>query len=383
MEILAQEFLSKLRNFEKQRNRNLFQNYSLDFLEKVFQKLGLESSSQSIRVSVVGTNGKGSTAFFLSELILKNQLGTVGLYTSPHLLTERERIQMNGNYFEYEDLNSFLQNQDPEIFKDLSQLSYFEFLTLFAMFQFRKQNCNFEIYEAGLGGRLDATKLAKANYVVVTKIGIDHAEILGDTREKILQEKLGIITEKCKALFYFPQDEEILDKKIENFCMERKILVYKFQDTFENYVDFNLRYAKFILETITSSEIANLNISNMPGRMEIISENPLILFDVGHNPDAVQSLITSIDTRFTQVKWNVLVGCLPDKDIKSILEILTTWKNCTDVFLLTNAPFTKPHFPHKAREIASLNFKWSGALLVVGSFRLYEILPELKKLFKI
>ncbi|MCX8000076.1 MAG: bifunctional folylpolyglutamate synthase/dihydrofolate synthase, partial [Leptospiraceae bacterium] len=148
MEILAQEFLSKLRNFEKQRNRNLFQNYSLDFLEKVFQKLGLESSSQAIRVSVVGTNGKGSTAFFLSELILKNQLGTVGLYTSPHLLTERERIQVNGNCFEYEDLNSFLQDQEPEILKDLSQLSYFEFLTLFAMFHFRKQNCNFEIYEA-------------------------------------------------------------------------------------------------------------------------------------------------------------------------------------------------------------------------------------------
>ncbi|MCX8000581.1 MAG: hypothetical protein N3A69_16785, partial [Leptospiraceae bacterium] len=183
------------------------------------------------------------------------------------------------------------------------------------------------------------------------------------------------------GLFYFPQDEEVLNKKIENFCLENKVQVYKFQDSFENYLDFNLRYAKFILERVVSSKISNLNIQNMPGRMEIISESPLIIFDVGHNPDAVRSLIFSLKQRYAQIKWSILFGCLPDKDMKSILEIFQGWEDCMEIFLFTEPPFAKPNFSHNVKEISNLDFTWKGALLVVGSFRLYEILPKLKKSF--
>lgn len=380
MKISALEFLNSLRNFEKQRNRNVFQDYSLTFLEEVLRNLGLDSPSQATRISIVGTNGKGSTAYFLSQLILYNGLGKVGLYVSPHLLTERERVQVNGKYFEYEELEEFLQLH-LKMLEKLRLLSYFEFLTLFAIAYFQKHNCKFEIYEAGLGGRLDATKLAKADYVVLTKIGLDHTEILGDTKEKILEEKLHIATENCKALFYFSQYDN-LEERIQGFCSKRKIQVYKFNHTLEDYLEFNLNYAVFILEKIVSSPILVSNTFTVPGRMEIVSEQPLIVYDVAHNPDALYFLISSLNKRYAQVRWNILLGCLPDKDIKSMLNILKTWDKALTISVLTSPPFAKLNFVHDVREVKDLeNFTWNGALLVIGSFRLYEMLPKLKKSF--
>ncbi len=377
----SQAFLNKLKNFEKQRTKDLFQNYSLHFPEQILKKMNLTQNPISTKISVVGTNGKGSTAYYLSKLIQKNSLGKVGLYLSPHLYTERERVQVNGNYFSYAELNEFLKAYQ-DLQKEFSQLSYFEFLTLFAIAYFRKYDCKFEIYEAGLGGRLDATKLAKADFIVITKIGLDHTQILGETLEKILEEKLHIFTENCKGIFYFPQEDPNLDKRIEQFCLEKNIECYPFFEKLEDYLTFNLNYAKFILETILNSKLNFIELEPIQGRMEVLIENPMVLFDVGHNPDAIKFLISSIQKRYARLKWNILLGCLPDKDLKSILEIFRSWNKTHKIYILTKPPFTKPNFEHSEIEIENVkSLDFQKNLLITGSFRLCEILPELKKLF--
>ncbi|MCP5495616.1 MAG: bifunctional folylpolyglutamate synthase/dihydrofolate synthase [Leptospiraceae bacterium] len=384
-------FISKLSNLEKKRNFNVFKNYSLEDFENCIKSLGLEEITKgykrnSVRIGVVGTNGKGSFSHYLKECSLA--LGCfecIGLYTSPHLISSNERISINSVCVTDEWLNDRLNRFSVKHLKILKKLSFFEIYTLFSILFFEENNCDLEIYEAGLGGQKDATKIVKADYVVLTSIDLDHTEILGETKEEILMEKLGIITENTKILFNSVNDIN-LQTIIKSFCEEKKISLVQFSSTLTDYLSFYKKFACLVLEHITPNKPKlNLSLGNLPppkGRMEIIRYNPMIIFDIAHNPAAIEKLLESLDCIYPTLVWTLYFACLKDKNISMIYKILQSTKNVKETFFITGAEFAEYAFPNvKITCMENLSKYLQNAtepILVTGSFRLYPVFASVR-----
>jgi dihydrofolate synthase/folylpolyglutamate synthase len=159
-------------------------------IEALCKALGKpQKSFESIHI--VGTNGKGSTALYLANILQTHGIKT-GLFTSPHLVSVRERIKIDGKMILQTELDSISLHIEQAARTASIEPSYFEILTATAFLWFKEKKVQVAVLEAGLGGRLDCTKIAGGNIVALTSIGLDHTEILGNTKEKILREKLGI-----------------------------------------------------------------------------------------------------------------------------------------------------------------------------------------------
>ncbi|BDA79789.1 bifunctional folylpolyglutamate synthase/dihydrofolate synthase [Leptospira kobayashii] len=396
-------FLSRLENPEKTRNFNKFKNYNLDEFTSILETIRngntpTHTDYKPFRISVVGTNGKGSTSHFLSEILkLTNPTNKVGLYTSPHLVSPLERISFQSEAIPEREADQLLESLNS-VTGLLSKLSYFEFLTLFAFLYFEKQNCNFEIWEAGLGGRLDATKLSNPDVIVLTKIGLDHCEILGNDLETIAKEKIGIKGEKSKILFSFRQSPE-LETFIRNESEKLGLQVYFQTEEFSNdYLKSNFHFAKFVLETlgwIDQDKVSweNKNFLLPKGRMETLHPSPKIVFDPAHNPDAIgKTLECFLDSLAPGTPFDFLVGSLPDKDAEGIWEVIQKFK-ADSVYLwegngFQNWDFLKgknTDYPPKTgnhfqivneTNLVSVLSGRKKPLLVSGSFRLYGILQS-------
>ncbi|TGM69965.1 bifunctional folylpolyglutamate synthase/dihydrofolate synthase [Leptospira levettii] len=391
------EFLNQRQNIEKTRNFNVFQNYSLDGLKSVFEHIERsfdQKKPKPIRISVVGTNGKGSTSHYLACLFSKLGYNT-GLYTSPHLLTPLERLQLvrNGepSLPNIEDINLCFQNFFLADLHRYDSLSYFEFLTVFAYRFFHEQNMEVEIWEAGLGGRLDATKLVEADYIVLTKIGLDHSAILGNTKEAICQEKLGITGEKTLSLFAFQEEVETLPESFHNRPKKELVPLHVISiPPKESYLETNFLYAKNIVSKILKeqqssvSKIPYVSIRKPKGRMEVLSDSPLVVFDPSHNPDAIGT--TSFEFAKHHKKFHILLGSLPDKDLTRILDALPE-PYLENLILWEGEGFGR--FPAPTGKLKERTIRHSSLpglvplfqgeipVLVLGSFRLYGIVANL------
>ncbi|TGK40403.1 glutamate ligase domain-containing protein [Leptospira andrefontaineae] len=390
------EFGSKLTNLEKTRNFNVFGDYSLDPFRDLVDSHGWRTrKKERLRISVVGTNGKGSVSHFLAGSF--SNLGyKTGLYTSPHLFDPKERIRLSPNFnpVNEEDLKEisnilFTESNSEE----LSFLSWFEWFTLGSFVLFEKKDIAVQVYEAGLGGRLDATKLAEPDVLVVCAIGEDHKAVLGNTKEAILKEKLAIATERTKIVFALEPEPSLL-KILKEFCSERNLELYLYPALPEgrSYLDHNQEYVKFIVDR--SEKIISKNkiviektesvitkpLPRPPGRLEIISNSPMIVFDPAHNPDAIRVTLASLSSAFPGKKFSILAGFLPDKEGESMAEKLlgyTKMQN-TDLYFLDSKEFKLPEGygshsikPEKLSEILKLSKQEEG-ILVLGSFRLYS-----------
>ena len=384
-------FLKDLKNFEKTRDSLHFQSYDLEPFRRSLEEFKVENPQRNFRISVVGTNGKGSVSLFLSFLLSK--CGVVGLYTSPHLFDFSERIQLNHVPISREWIENWLLSLPNAQRKKLQNFSYFEFLTLLAMVYFSKSSTDYEIFEAGLGGRLDATRECNPDFVVLTKIDLDHIEILGDTKKKILGEKLGIVTNATKVLFYMKQ-EEVESTQIQAILNDRygfRLQIYEFPEKIEQYPDYlnyNFQFSKFILKKLVEDKYINFYFNKViqeieltqkpPGRLEVIRVNPPIIFDVAHNPSAVLVSLQSISQIYGNLQWNLILGSLPDKDIQSILKLLIRNDSITKIYQVTSPPFTNETIPHpKVIPLegfdVSKKIKLDLPFLLLGSFRLREL----------
>lgn len=248
------EFGSKLTNLEKTRNFNVFGDYSLDPFRKLIDSHGWrDRKKERLRISVVGTNGKGSVSHFLAGSFSNLGYGT-GLYTSPHLFDPKERIRIGPNFdpIDQEDLKEISNILFTEsTSEELSFLSWFEWFTLGSFVLFEKKDIAVQIYEAGLGGRLDATKVAEPDILVICAIGEDHKAVLGNTKEAILKEKLGIVSERTKIVFALEPEPSQL-KILKEFCSEKNLDLHLFPSLPEgkSYLDHNQEYVKFIVENL-------------------------------------------------------------------------------------------------------------------------------------
>jgi len=359
------EFLSELANPEVSRKFQTKGNYTLEPLQKFWEE-HLPKSRPKIRFSIVGTNGKGSTAHFLAQHLQKTfPESKIGLFTSPHLITPLERIQVSGKNVE----ESILNDAFSQITSKDKSFTYFEWITTIAVRAFQELNCEYEVWEAGLGGRLDATKLVEADYVLLTKIGLDHCEILGRTKEEIAREKVAISSPKTKCLFSISQPQPL-----ESFlAIEAKEIPILFapQSREKEYLKENFAFAKWALEKIAIfSPLVWEECPPLRGRMEEIK--PGLYYDTAHNPEALERVIQELNPD------QVVIGVLPDKDRDSMAKVLVQ-AEIKEVLVVERNGFAEwdSYFGWTKIDFADLDLmnltpKKDQTILVCGSFRLYQ-----------
>lgn len=305
-------------------------------------------------IHVAGTNGKGSTCNYIFQILKAHNYQT-GLYTSPSLLCFNERIVTNDGMIDDSCLARLVTDIQRISLENELIISEFEAITAMAILYFREQKCDFVILEVGMGGRLDATNFIEAPLLsIICNIGLDHKEYLGNTLEEIALEKAGIIKPNCPTLCL--QQEENVLRVIEKVCEIKnsdlyvsdtiglEILQMSLQGTVFNYKDMkdikvsSIGYAQIddvalvlnAIEIMKSKGISfdkekiirGIENTSIPGRIEVVSIDPLLIFDGGHNAQAVQNLVDSIGEVLNYKKIAIVLGLLMDKDYHEIIRIL-------------------------------------------------------------
>ena len=281
-------------------------------------------------IHIAGTNGKGSTAHLISSILQEAGFKT-GLYTSPHLKDFRERIKINGVKISENDVISFVTTNKKNFEK--INMSFFEYTVALAFDHFAKEKVDIAIIETGLGGRLDSTNIISPEISVITNIGYDHMNLLGNSLKQIAIEKAGIIKEKTPVLIGRKQIET--ETVFEEKASQKNTSVFYAK---QNEVKFNVpNYQKENINTsISAIKILDWKISNqeindgiknvnqntgLRGRWETLSKNPKIICDTGHNVDGISNIISQLK----QIKFNklhIVFGTVNDKKINDILSLL-------------------------------------------------------------
>lgn len=316
----------------------------LDRIKAVAGKLGL--ASPFVKITVGGTNGKGSTCAMLEAMLLAAGY-KVGLYTSPHLVDFNERIRVNGEFATDQRIIEQFRRID-EGRGDIT-LSYFEFATLAALLLFEQEQVDVAVLEVGLGGRLDATNMVDTDCAIITSVDIDHTEYLGDTREKIGWEKAHIFRLGRPAICADPMPpqtiadyaQEIgadlwLFSKDFNYSGDRQQWAYGGRGQRRSGLAYpalrganqllNASAALAALEALrprlaVPQQAVRLGLAqvSLPGRMQILPGTPAIVLDVAHNPHAAAALGQSLDSMGHFPHTHAVIGMLNDKDIPGVL----------------------------------------------------------------
>ncbi len=265
---------------------------NLERLTQIAEAGGMRDCA--VAVSVVGTNGKGSTSYYLAQMLAS--AGSAGLYTSPHLHSVFERIRIDLKPAAEDECNAALEDLSKK--EDLSGFSYFELLTILSGFLFSQRKLPVRVYEAGLGGRLDATRIFSAPYVILTAIDLDHTELLGNTPQEILSEKLGICGPLTKRVFCGHQ-ARLRREEIVNASAFPVTFFDEDPARFESYLDYNRAFALFCAEQILSETHPGLQPANAgedpPGRLEPRdAHGRRFFFDNAHNPAAFATALSSL-----------------------------------------------------------------------------------------
>jgi len=286
-------------------------------------------------IHVAGTNGKGSTSHMIAS-ILQEAGYRVGLYTSPHLKDFRERIKINGEPIEESEVVDFIANYRS--FLEQQQLSFFEMTVGMAFEYFANQQVDIAVIEVGLGGRLDSTNIITPEVSVITNIGYDHTQFLGDTLPEIATEKAGIIKEKVPVIIgeYQSEIEQLffeiaLSKKTTIAFADADVVNYE-TDLLGSYQNKNLRTAvRTIVElqklgyTIGEQDIIRGLLSvventNLLGRWQLLGQHPKIICDSAHNKEG----LTSVLDQLLQEQYehlHIVLGVVNDKDLNTILTL--------------------------------------------------------------
>ncbi|MBQ4323799.1 MAG: bifunctional folylpolyglutamate synthase/dihydrofolate synthase [Clostridia bacterium] len=298
-------------------------------------------------IHVAGTNGKGSFCVILASL-LKEAGYTVGRFSSPALCKINECVSVNGGEISDEDFARLVSILQPFADTEADRPTEFELLTVLAFLYFQEKHCDYVILECGMGGLTDATNVIERPLLsVITGVSVDHASFLGDTVDKIAEQKAGIIKDGCPVLWCGtdPAAEAVCRKHAlchaaPLYTVPRQALTVKKADLsgtvfdFDGYTDLSLSLlglyqADNAANALTALEILNQNLSDTvlreglrkarwPGRFEIVFHDPLIIADGGHNPEGVNRAVESIETYFSNEKVIFVTGIMADKDYHTV-----------------------------------------------------------------
>ena len=297
-------------------------------------------------VHIAGTNGKGSTAAMTASILRQAGYRT-GLYTSPYIYRFHERMQVDGVEISDEELAAVTEYVKPLAQSMEVSPTEFELVCCIAFEYFLRKNCDIVVLEVGMGGAFDATNVIEAPEVaVITNIGLDHTEVLGDTVEKIAETKSGIFKDGGRAVVY--RSTPSVEQVYETICTQRNVSLKKANfeglelvsrglegqifhcgDRKELFLpllgDHQLHNAAVVLGIADSLieggwKISEENIreglrqTRWPGRFDIMRRDPLFIIDGGHNPQCIEALVTNIRDYLTGKRLIVLTGVLADKD---------------------------------------------------------------------
>lgn len=353
----AIDYIMSRRKFQKSSGK--------ERIERLLELLGNPHLSLKY-VHVVGTNGKGSVSTAMSY-ILKNAGYKVGLFTSPYIVEFGERIQINNTYISHKDiaeLTSLIKEKTDLMEKEELYPTVFEVTTVLALLYFAKEGADVVILEAGIGGEHDSTNVIPSPLeCIFMSISLDHTEMLGDTVEKISIEKSGIIKKGSAVISYphkgcefgyIPQPGEAVDI-IKNKCKslgcelllpdtdKLKVIssdIYGSEFIYDSLkIKTRLCGAHQIANMITAAvaakklcdsgfSISDENIVNgiydftIPGRMEVISNTPLIILDGGHNEGCLRALLSMAEKYLSDKKITLLMSFMKDKDYASALNLI-------------------------------------------------------------
>lgn len=392
----AVDYLYSFINYEQRRNVSYNpENYNLERVNKLLSALKYEQTFKVIHIA--GTKGKGSTANICAS-ILQNLGFKCGLFTSPHILDLRERIKVNSTMIEKAELIGLI-NQCKEYIENCPKEDIpttFEILTALALKHYQNENVSYAVIETGMGGRLDSTNIVKPDVCILTSISFDHMDKLGNTIEEIAGEKAGIIkpgaavisaaqlngaaeviSKKandcgCKVCFYLSGyfKTEILSasasgsvflyfskmKGMQNGSTLKTSLPGVFQ--IENIALAIRAIEKLgVIDAFNRRIVKNTLLSlKIPGRMESISDEPLIILDGAHNKDSIEKLLFSVHQVSGGSRLAVLFSPLAGKDIRGMLEALKVY----EAELIISAPKTHKHISidKTAEEADELGIKY-------------------------
>jgi dihydrofolate synthase/folylpolyglutamate synthase len=399
------------------------------------QILGNPQDSLSF-VHIAGTNGKGSTAAFLSEILVLSGYKT-GLFTSPFLYEFNERMRINGENIPDEELSEIMirvQKAAEQMEKEGEEYpTEFDMVTAMAFCYFAQEKCDIVVLEVGLGGRFDATNIINTPLVsVITSLSLDHTQYLGNTIEEIAFEKCGIIKEGGRVVCYGNQPQEALEV-IEKMAKERSAGLYvcdfnrlsdcKVFPHGNEFVFYGESYSTNLLgeyqiyNAVTAisaaKELINLgyNITidtikegiknaKWSGRLEVMSATPLIIADGSHNADGMQAFVSSAKKLIGDKKAVCVVGMMKDKDVSSVLlklsegfktVVFTTVNNpraatADELFDISKDMFDEKYTCHDNGEALrnAINFAGEdGVVFAVGSLYMIDsIKKETEKILK-
>ncbi len=320
------------------------QKPGLDRIRRLLGRLG-DPQNELKFVHIAGSNGKGSTAAMLASVLSAAGLKT-GLYTSPHLWQFNERFQVDGALISEEDLVDIT----ARVLETAEDETEFELMTAIGMVYFLRAGCDIVVLETGLGGRLDSTNVIPApETAVITHIGLEHTELLGDTVAKIAAEKAGIIKPGCSAVLYGQSLEA--ETAVERACgvvnvslsrtapvepvssgQEGQRFTYRGRGPYSISLlgEYQVHNAAVVLETVDAlrrrgweiSEKAvqsGLSQARWPGRLELVRRSPDVILDGGHNPQCMEALTRALGELYLGKKLIFLIGVLADKDWSTML----------------------------------------------------------------
>ncbi|MCD4831618.1 MAG: bifunctional folylpolyglutamate synthase/dihydrofolate synthase [Anaerohalosphaeraceae bacterium] len=372
-------YLFSRTDYEKQTKlRYNVTTFNLERMEKLLAALG-NPQKKIVSAHIAGTKGKGSTATMLSRMLEANDYN-VGLYTSPHVTDLHERIAINGKNITNADLLGLINR----IYKPVEKMAktdaptFFEIFTAMAFLHFADKKVDIAVIETGLGGRLDSTNVIEPAVVGITSISLDHQNLLGKTIDRIAKEKAGIFKKGIPAVTV-QQDPIAMRVLKEHAAKTRNTLCVTGKD-----IDFSCRFessreygphnkvcvttptSKFehlrvplpgehqaincglaiaMLDKLKASgyeiddEKAAKGLQNvaMPGRMEMISDDPRILIDTAHNAASIKALVQAIGQHVPYDSMIMIFGCGSDKDVQGMLEQLQYGADKV-IFTRSNSP---------------------------------------------
>ena len=404
----AQDVINYLYSLPK-----LHEKADLSYIKKVLTFL--DNPQDKVKtVHVTGTNGKGSTSYYLSSLLQKAGQKT-GLFVSPYVFEFNERIQLNGRNISNQNLVE-IANQIELILAKIRRenpafsLVTFEYEVVMAFLYFAREKCDYAVIEVGIGGEHDKTNVIMPEVSVITTVGLDHEKIIGPTLQDIAREKSGVIKKNRPVIIGNVPKEvlPIIQQKAQKEHATIKLLGKDFKISLQEnltYQDQNKKISflprplvegydvgigisavSLLGVKLSAAEIKEaINQTKIPGRYQIVQNNPLVILDGAHNIQAVQNLLNyaHCEQKRRQGQVRILIMMMKDKDIAQVFDLF----HATDEVYLTTIDYPraakKKDFPQWIQEKYQYMSDWQAAyqnlkqksqtndiLLVTGSFYL-------------
>ena len=319
-------------------------------------------------VHVGGTNGKGSTCTMVAGM-LQNAGYKTGLFTSPYVIDFRERIQINGEMIDPDELGAIVEELVPFVSElDAKGITptEFEVLTVVSLVYYQRHSCDFVVLEVGLGGLCDSTNIIKnPDVCVITSVSYDHTHILGETIEEIAFQKSGIIKNNTSVVIY-PQPFKEAQKIISETANNKNCRVYQVEEASIVPVESDMSGSLFMykghsvkvglvgehqlynaatafetglalidcgVKLDTDNILYGIENAHIAARTQVVSEKPLVVIDGGHNPDGVAALCKNLVTVFSGKSITAIIGMMADKDVDESAKLLAPL--CDRIFTVT------------------------------------------------